>query len=72
MYMNQDMALMSAVSRGCEGAHLMNSMYMIGAMHSDCAQSYVSMGVTYTSSSAGVKVSVLVGVIGSMVALVLV
>lgn len=72
MYMNQDMAAMSAVSRGCAGAHFMDPMYMIGAMHSDCVQSYDSMGVTYTSSSAGVKVSLLVGVIGSMVALVLV
>ena len=72
MYMNQDMALLSAVGRGCVGAHFMDPMYMIGAMHTDCEQSYNSMGVTYTSSSAGVKVSVLVGIIGSMVALILV
>mmetsp|Transcript_5228 Transcript_5228/g.7991 ORF Transcript_5228/g.7991 Transcript_5228/m.7991 type:complete len:189 (-) Transcript_5228:100-666(-) len=71
MYMNEDMAKMSAISRGCAGAHFMN-MYMIGAMHSDCVQSYDSLGVTYSSSSASVKVSLLVGVIGSIVALVLV
>lgn len=37
MHMNNDHALMAAISRGCEGSHSMGDMSMIGSMHSTCA-----------------------------------
>jgi len=47
MFMKKDEAEMSAISRGCSGSHMMNSMYMNGAMHGDCSKSYSEMGIPF-------------------------
>lgn len=47
MFMAKDAAEMSAISRGCSGAHQMGEMFMQGSTHSACMDSYVEAGVVF-------------------------
>ena len=61
MFMMEDLAEMSAISRGCSGAHQMGEMYMHGSMHTSCDDSYEMMGIPFgkdESSSSRFHLSV--------------
>jgi len=56
MYTQQEIAEISAISRGCEGAHEMQgTMYMIGATHMACEGAYKREGVTFTGCNDNEK-----------------
>ena len=61
MFMTEDLAKMAAVSRGCEGAHLMDDKFMIGDTHMACMKSYsksgVALGSEDSSSSSVMKIT---------------
>jgi len=48
MYPQEDIAKISAVSRGCQGAHQMSSMFMVGETMTTCETAYKKEGVTFT------------------------
>ena len=47
MYDTKLEAEVAAISRGCEGAHEMSGMFMIGETHPTCDGTYDSFGVEY-------------------------
>lgn len=69
MFVKEDLAEMSAISRGCSGAHEMNLMYMHGASHQDCVDSYSLAGVDFgktDSASAKHLVSATLAIVASI------
>lgn len=52
MFMMEDLAEMSAISRGCEGSHKMGDMYMHGSSHAACMNSFTEDGVKFGAESS--------------------
>jgi len=73
MFNAEAVAKVAAVSRGCEGAHQMGEMWMVGEVHTACDESYNTKGVEFghdshdssASSAMGFTLAVAAG-IGSL------
>ena len=62
MFMMEDIAEISALSRGCSGSHKMGEMFMYGSMDHTCMDSYDEYGIKFgpESSSSRLMASILV------------
>ena len=52
MFMTEDLAELSAISRGCEGSHKMGDMYMHGSTHAACMDKFSEDGVKFDPDSS--------------------